>query len=82
VTGASIRAVPAKRLKGYQPRLELARRWSARYDVNFSSGYKAADRLTAASVLSIDTADRWCVVLGLHLSEVYPELYLDDVEVA
>jgi hypothetical protein len=80
VTGAAMRMVPANRLKGFQPRLECARRWSSRFGVSQGAGHRAADRLQAATMLTLDSADRWCVVFGLHLSEVYPELYTEHDE--
>jgi hypothetical protein len=77
VTGAAMRMVPANRLKSFHPRAECALRWSNRYGVSPSSGHRAADRLQRAAFLTLDSADRWCVAFGLHLSEVYPELYTD-----
>lgn len=43
---------------------------------------RAAQRLFHNPWLTQDTADRWCIALGTHLSLVYPELYPELYEEA
>lgn len=49
--------------------------WSRHWNVKENSAHKRVDALWKADRISIDTADRWCCALGIHLILVYPELY-------
>lgn len=56
--------------------------WSATHDVSDEAGARAAYRLWSMDAITIQQADSWCICLGYHLVNVYPELYVDETGAA
>lgn len=72
--------VPTRRLRGLArgsglTDADLIRLYEVRFNVGHTGGQAAMGKLRKAAI-TIDGADRWCVILGEHLVRVYPELYL------
>lgn len=67
--------VPATRLRQLTNKDDAMHQWAAYWGVSKSAGYHAMLRLWRNSRIDIYQADRWCIVLGTHLSIVYPEAY-------
>lgn len=71
-----VSAEPLRRLVEVDP-VEFARRYEWRFEAKMGAGTSAVKRLREQALLSPWMADRICVVLGVHMSQVYPELYSD-----
>ena len=68
--------VPSEPLRILAHNIENAGiQWSKTYHVDVKTGYRRGYDLFHFESLTLDSADRWCIVLGEHLSNVYPELY-------
>lgn len=68
-------AAPLQSLLAMRSTRELAAAYAERYRCREESALRALHRLRATTMVAITTADRWCTVLGLHLSELWPEIY-------
>lgn len=53
----------------------LVTAYQAYAGVTYEGAKKALTRLMRSGRVDLDTADRWCLAIGTHLSTVYPELY-------
>lgn len=56
----------------------LARRYAARFpEIGLDVPSRQIYRILSQATVTLDVADAWCVVLGIHPVMLWPELYLE-----
>ena len=73
--GKRLPAYRLRKLARVLPAEVLGSAYAARFGTSDRSGRRMVVRLRTETSLTLDQADRWCVVLGTHLAAIYPELY-------
>jgi hypothetical protein len=68
--------VPAVRLRRLTDRDAAVVAWARHRGCKLSSAKRAVERLYSEERIVLWTADEWCVALGVHLANVYPEAYV------
>jgi hypothetical protein len=79
-------ALPAKPLRVFlQDRgtsfHELGRAYADRYDVDEASGIRKVSGLLNDDLITVDAADRLCILLDLHPALIWGRDYFDPIEV-
>lgn len=52
----------------------LVEQYAFRFGMSRRTAWRSLGRVMKQDVISLHLADRWCVILGYHLYNVYPEL--------
>lgn len=71
----AVRLDPARLMAMTADRAVAARAWADLFHTQFDAGEAAVRRLHRGVPITVETADKWCMALGDHLSVIYPDLY-------